>query len=35
MIKTLQRVDIEGIYLNIISIYMTNLYQTLYSMVKN
>ena len=35
MIKTLQKAGIEGTYLNIIKLYMTNPQQTLSSMVKN
>ena len=35
MIRTLQKVGIEGTYLNIIKPYMINLQQTLSSMVKN
>ena len=35
MIKTLQKMGIEGTYLNIVKAYMTNLQQTLFSMVKN
>ena len=35
MIKTLQKAVIEGKYLNIIKLYMTNTQQTLSSMVKN
>ena len=35
MIKTLQKAGIEGKYLNIIKLYMTNTQQTLSSMVKN
>ena len=35
MIKTLQKAGIEGTYLHIIKVYMTNLQQTLSSMVKN
>ena len=35
MIKTLQKMGIEGIYLNIAKPYMINLQQTLFSMVKN
>ena len=35
MIKTLQKAGIEGTYLNIIKLYMTNPHQTLSSMVKN
>ena len=35
MIKTLQKVSIEGTYLNIIKPYMTNPEPTLFSMVKN
>ena len=35
MIKTLQKARIEGTYLNIINLYMTNPQQTLSSMVKN
>ena len=36
MIKTLQKAEIEGTYLNVIkAIYMTNPQQTLSSMVKN
>ena len=35
MIKTLQKARIEGTYLNIIKLYMTNPQQTLSSMVKN
>ena len=34
-IKTLQKARIEGTYLNIINLYMTNPQQTLSSMVKN
>ena len=35
MIKTLQKAEIEGTYLNIIKAYMINPQQTLSSMVKN
>ena len=35
MIKTLQKVGIEGTYLNIIKAIMTNPQPTLFSMVKN
>ena len=35
MIRTLQKVGIEGTYLNIIKLYMTNLQQKLSSIVKN
>ena len=35
MIKTLQKAGIEGTYLNIIKVFMTNPQQTLSSMVKN
>ena len=35
MIKTLQKAGIEGTYLNIKKLYMTNPQQTLSSMVKN
>ena len=35
MIKTLQKAGIEGTYLNILKVYMTNPQQTLSSMVKN
>ena len=35
MIKTLQKAEIEGTYLNIIKLYMTNTQQTLFSMEKN
>ena len=35
MIKILQKVGIEGTYLNIIKPYMTNPQPTLFSMVKN
>ena len=35
MIKTLQKVGIDGAYLNKIKPYMTNPEQTSYSMVKN
>ena len=35
MIKTLQKAEIEGTYLNIIKLYMTNPQQTLSSIVKN
>ena len=35
MIKTLQKAGIEGTYLNIIKLYMTNPQQTLSLMVKN
>ena len=35
IIKTFQKVEIEGTYLNIIKLYMTNPQQTLSSMVKN
>ena len=35
MIKTLQKAGIEGTYLNIIKLYMTNPQQSLPSMVKN
>ena len=35
MIKTLQKVGIEGTYLNIIKAYTTNPQQTSFSMVKN
>ena len=35
MIKTLQKVGIEGTYLNIIKAIYGNSQQTLYSMVKN
>ena len=35
MIKTLQKADIEGIYLNIIQAIYANPQQTLSSMVKN
>ena len=35
MIKTLQKSEIEGTYLNIIKLYMTNPQQTLSSVVKN
>ena len=35
MIKTLQKVGLEGTYLNIINPYMTNLQLTSYSMVKS
>ena len=35
MIKTLQKAGIEGTYLNIIKLSMTNPQQTLSSMVKN
>ena len=35
MIKTLQKVGIEGTYLNIIKIIYDNLQQTSFSMVKN
>ena len=35
MIKTLQKAEIEGTYLNIIKVYMINPQQTLSSMVKN
>ena len=35
MIKTLQKARIEGTYLNILKLYMTNPQQTLSSMVKN
>ena len=35
MIKTLQKVGIEGMYLNIIKAYMTNPQPTSFSVVKN
>ena len=35
MIKTLQKMGIEGTYLNIVKPYMISLQQTLFSMVKN
>ena len=35
MIKSLQKIGIEGTYLNIIKPYMISLQQTLFSMVKN
>ena len=35
MIQTLQKAVIEGTYVNIIKLYMTNPHQTLSSMVKN
>ena len=35
MIRTLQKAGIEGTYLHIIKVYMTNPQQTLSSMVKN
>ena len=35
MIKTLQKMGVEGTYLNIVSPYMISLQQTLFSMVKN
>ena len=35
MIKTLQKMGIEGTYLNIIKAYMTNTQQASYSMVKH
>ena len=35
MIKALQKAEIEGTYLNIIKLYMTNTQQTLSSMEKN
>ena len=35
MIKTLQKVNIEGTYFNIIQAYMTNPQQTSFSTVKN
>ena len=35
MIKTLQKMGIEGTYLNIVSPYTISLQQTLFSMVKN
>ena len=35
MIKTLQKAGIKGTHLNIIKLYMTNLQQTLSSVVKN
>ena len=35
MIKTLQKAEIEGTYLNIIKLYMTNPQQISSSMVKN
>ena len=35
MIKTLQKAGIEGTYINIIKLYMTNPEQTLSSMVRN
>ena len=35
MIKTLQRMGIEGTYLNIVKAIMINLEQTLFSVVKN
>ena len=35
MIKTLQRMLIEGTYLNLIKAFMISLQQTLFSMVKN
>ena len=35
MIKTLEKVSMEGTYLNIIKAYMKNPQQTSYSMVKN
>ena len=34
MIKTLQKMGIEGTYLNIVKPYMISLQQTLFSMVK-
>ena len=35
MIKALQKMGIEGTYLNIVRAYMINLQKTLFSMVKN
>ena len=35
MIKSLQKIGIEGTYLNIIKPYMISLQQTLFSMVRN
>ena len=35
MIKTLQKMGIEGTYLNIVSPYTISLQQTLFTMVKN
>ena len=35
MIKTLQKMGIEGTYLNIVKDYMISLEQTLFSMMKN
>jgi hypothetical protein len=35
MLKTLMKLGIQGMYLNIIKIYMANLYPTSYSMGKN
>ena len=34
-IKTLQKMGIEGTYLNIVKAYMISLQQTLFSMVRN
>ena len=35
MMKTLQKIGIEGTYLNIVKAYMISLQQTLFSMVRN
>jgi hypothetical protein len=35
MIKALRKLGIEGMYFNIVKLYMTNLYPTSYLMVKN
>jgi hypothetical protein len=35
MIKALRKLGIEGMYLNIVKVYMTNLQPTSYLMVKN